>query len=512
MVVVQKRVIPIFPNSWKIFPIWLACLGSVCTQYILQQIGGPEGNNLDLLLPKQLLKLLAWIEDFQRACDLGQEGGMTETFEGKPVFVSTHELRTGSRIALPEESLSMVLVVLLDVHRLVEDQFLLATQQQTNHWLDSIYNVDHSKNQTNEGRLITSLPEDLWILARVQLTAIRDIFSFESDVFFHAAAIIFRCIQNKNRSHWTYQYMDVETCCAAANDALRMIHLAEIELEDIKFHSGISEEHFGKLELVIDQLSTQILQDAVLSASTVHIYIFDPIEKALKHRLFELEWEDLTYNDMAVTVVRTIEDYLDDMENWFEESMLRKALDALVKGTVNFYIKHLLEKSIRRRKHTFDKPDRALQRISGDICVFQEFFETWIDRFKPLERVLILEFEPLYAILKLLKIGYYRTQDNPTKLFIALHRHIQHAELTKFLCCQLWHLLSADAGKYMQELFDASRNHLDFDERPSLTTLLPSLETKKVIQECKDKLKNRKVLTTAKKVITKKARSLESRK
>jgi len=515
MLIVRRNLIPIFPSSWKIFPIWLACLGSVCTQYILQQIGGQEGNYLSLLLPKQLLKLVAWIEDFEHASDFGQNNDWTRSFDGKPEFVSTHELKTGSRINLPEESLRMVLVVLLDIHRLVEDQFLLATQEQTNQWLDSIYKVEHSKNQTQEGRLVTSLPEDLWILARVQLTTIRDQLSKESGVFFHAACIIFRCIQSKSRNCWRYQYMDVETCCAAANDALRMIHLAEVELEDIKFHSGINDEHFGKLEIVIDQLSTQVLQDAVLSTSTVYVYIFVPIEEALKGRLFEVEWEDLTYNDMAVTIVRTLEDYLDDMEKWFEESMLRKALDALLKATVNFYIKHLLKKSIRRQNHAFGEPERALQRMSGDICVLQAFFETWVDKFKPFQRVLRLEFEPLHAILKLLKIGHFRLKDNPTALFVLLHRHIRTAELTRFLCSQLWYLLSADAGKSIPDLLDASRSCLVLDEQPLCINLLPSLETKNVIQGCKDELKNRKVTTLAKnatKRIVTKAKSLEKRK
>lgn len=310
--------------------------------------------------------------------------------------------------------------------------------------------------------------------------------------------------------------MDVETCCAAANDALRMIHLAEVELEDIKFHSGIKDENFDKLEVVIDQLSTQVLQDAVLSASTVHFYIFGPIEETLKGRLFEPEWEDLTYNDMAVTIVRTLEDYLDDMETWLEESMLRKALDALLKATVNFYMKHLLKKSIRRQKHTFDKPERALQRLSGDICVLQDFFETWVDKFKPLQRVLRLEFEPLHAILKILKIGYFRLEDNPTVLFLVLHRHIRDAELTRFVCCQLWHMLSADAGNSMRELFDATQSCLVLDDQLlCINNLLPSLETKTVIQECKDELKNRKVTAVAKKTtkrIVTKARNFEKSK
>ena len=483
--VVKEELIPLFPPSWNVFPIWAACVGCVCSQYLLQRIGGQEGKYLAHLTPNQLLKSMVWIESFREK--VGMKG--VNLVSDKQGFFTAQDLMTAD---MGQKTLARVVTVLWDIHSLVANQFLVATRVQTNQWLDSVCRQDHCKIQTTEGRLITSLPEDLWVLASAHLTTIRERFSHQSSVVFQASSIIFSCILAKERTVWRCRHEDMETCCAAANDALRMIELAEVALEDIKFQSDLTEQESGQLDALVEQLTTQFLQDAVYSAKSLHVYVFGPIEEALRGRIFEVEWEDLTENDMAVTIVRTLDDYLGDMEKWLEEPVLRKAVDCLVRGTVVYYVQGLLFKSIRRRKHVFENTPRALQRISGDIATLVDFFEGWVAKFPPLARVLESEFETLYAILELLQIGGgERVGRDATELFPFFLRKIGRLDCTKFLCCQLWHMLSVDGGRKMRDLFDATSHDINSSKEIATEAWESHLQFDNMILHVMDELRER---------------------
>jgi hypothetical protein len=65
---------------------------------------------------------------------------------------------------------------------------------------------------------------------------------------------------------------------------------------------------------------------------------FEPIEEEIGTALFDVEWEEsLTHNELALTLVRTLEDYMGDLEVWLEELMVRKVVDALIIGTINLH-------------------------------------------------------------------------------------------------------------------------------------------------------------------------------
>ena len=34
--IMKDELVPVFPPTWNVFPIWSACIGSVCSQYIVQ--------------------------------------------------------------------------------------------------------------------------------------------------------------------------------------------------------------------------------------------------------------------------------------------------------------------------------------------------------------------------------------------------------------------------------------------------------------------------------------------
>jgi Exocyst complex component Sec6 len=454
--VVRDDLIPIFPPYWNIFTRWASCVGFVCSQYLLQRIGGTEGNHLPYFTPNQLLKFLTWIENFKEQVGFG-----TINLEDERPDFSIYQVMAKAKWSY--DSLRQVITVLWFIHRLLQDQFLFETSEQTKQWLANVFSQEHCKSQTAEGRLITSLPEDLWVIARAHLSTIRERFSLSSIVSFHSTIIVFRCIQTKGKKAWNTHFEDLETCCAAANDALRMIELAEVELEDIKSVSELNNAQSEQIEGIVEQITTQFFREAVRLAHAVHKYIFVSIGEVLKGRIFEWEWEDKSENDMAITITKTLDDYLSDMEKWLEDSLLRKSLDSLVRATIIFYVKQMLLKSIRRRHHTFSDSERALQRISGDIHSLRAYFETWVDRFPPLANVLESEFEILYVIVEVLHIGdrEMREPKHPEEFFPLLLKKIGRLDCTTFLCCQLWHLLSVDKRQDMKDAIDSVRDGVD---------------------------------------------------
>ena len=60
--------------------------------------------------------------------------------------------------------------------------------------------------------------------------------------------------------------------------------------------------------------------DAVYSARSVHIYVFDPIEDQIGVKLFEEDWEAaMVNNDLAISLVRTLEDFREEGGVWRDE-------------------------------------------------------------------------------------------------------------------------------------------------------------------------------------------------
>ena len=58
--VVKNQMAPCFAPHWHVEMLWSACVAHVCSNQIIQQIGGPEGHTLPDLNVTQLLDLVAW--------------------------------------------------------------------------------------------------------------------------------------------------------------------------------------------------------------------------------------------------------------------------------------------------------------------------------------------------------------------------------------------------------------------------------------------------------------------
>ena len=114
--------------------------------------------------------------------------------------------------------------------------------------LSLCHSADHTKSQTSEGRLITSLCEDVYSLAGVQLRTIRERLTRRSEALVQAVGVIFKNLYEKQIASRNNFLQDFETCCAAANDFIRMSEKCEEILSDLVAECNLSPEASEALE------------------------------------------------------------------------------------------------------------------------------------------------------------------------------------------------------------------------------------------------------------------------
>jgi Exocyst complex component Sec6 len=140
--IVKGHMAPCFPPNWNIAVLWTTCVAHVCSTNILQQIGGPDGQKLPDLTVTQLLDLVAWVENFREIIQesFPQIGSISSkrTYLHQPPKLLQDNSKTID-IDLAQDSLAWVNNTLWDVHDLAKDEFLLRTTEQTEAWLDNVY-------------------------------------------------------------------------------------------------------------------------------------------------------------------------------------------------------------------------------------------------------------------------------------------------------------------------------------------------------------------------------------
>lgn len=221
--------------------------------------------------------------------------------------------------------------------------------------------------------------------------------------------------------------------------------------------SSLSKESHDILGAQSNELLTLYSSDAVYAAQRVHVYIFEPIEEEIGAALFNTEWEEsLTHNELALTLVRTLEDYMGDLELWLEELMVRKVVDSLIIATINFYVKCLLAKADNKnaKESIFKDPKTAITRIQGDIGVIREYFESLIDVFPALGRVIGNEFEVLDTMVELMMIATGLSNANMEEQVFVLQRKIKDVNLTRLVVGDLWHLVNPGEERSIYEQLD----------------------------------------------------------
>lgn len=140
--IVKSSMDPCFPPNWGITTLWTTCVAHVCSTNILQQIGGPDGQKLPDLTVTQLLDLVAWVETFREIIEdtFPQISKMTakKTYLNKAPSLLKEDGKTVD-IEAARDSLAWVNNTLWEVHDLAKDEFLLRTKEQTEAWLNNVY-------------------------------------------------------------------------------------------------------------------------------------------------------------------------------------------------------------------------------------------------------------------------------------------------------------------------------------------------------------------------------------
>ena len=139
-----RHIAPCFPPHWAIEVLWSACVAHVCSNQIIQQIGGPDGQALPDLNVTQLLDLVAWIELYRETIEemFPAVASMHETqkaadFEKKPDLFASSGKEVDIKTAT--DNLAWVNNMLWEVHRLAQEEFLVRTRMQSEEWLQQAY-------------------------------------------------------------------------------------------------------------------------------------------------------------------------------------------------------------------------------------------------------------------------------------------------------------------------------------------------------------------------------------
>ena len=147
--IVKHQMSPCFAPHWHVEALWSSCVAHVCSNHIVQQIGGPDGQNLPDLTITQLLELVAWVEYFRETIEetFPEVASMRNTkktyFEERPELFAGDKRTVNMKNA--RESLAWVNNMLWEVHRLAQEEFLVRTRSQTDEWLDKVSNAINGK-------------------------------------------------------------------------------------------------------------------------------------------------------------------------------------------------------------------------------------------------------------------------------------------------------------------------------------------------------------------------------
>lgn len=257
---------------------------------------------------------------------------------------------------------------------------------------------------------------------------------------------------------------DFEACCAASNDYLRMSETADNIVSEIRAETKLPPHVMESLEEQAAALIGLYSADAVYAGQKTHIYIFEPIGEAIAADLFGAEWlDELTHNQLAWTLVRTLEDFMEDLEAFLDEFMVQKVLEALVSASVVFYIRVLLGKASEHKSNRdsyFTDNIKALDRMSGDISTIREYFDKLTEKFPSLKRNIDREFEILETIQEMVSIAAGLSQSDPHDFILVMQKRIRNIQITKLVVGDLYHLVNPGEERSVYELVDSMEEEL----------------------------------------------------
>ena len=298
----------------------------------------------------------------------------------------------------------------------------------------------------------------------MQLRTIQERLSKKSDALILAVCIILSHMRSKQIHARNNYLQDLETCCAASNDFTRMSEKCEDMVAELMEQCEFSQDMIATLEASSNELMGVYSSDAVYSARSVHIYVFDPIDEEIGVRLFEESWEvEMVENDLALSLVRTLEDFHEDLEHYMDDFMVVKSVMSLMSATVIFYTKCLLQRAEKHRNNKrpfFGDVKTALDRMTGDIKVMKEYFESLVPQMPALKKNIEKDFEIISTIHELMSIAAGLSVSEAEDFILVLQKRVRDVGITKHIVGDLWHLVAPTEERYVWELVESMEDTL----------------------------------------------------
>ena len=358
---------------------------------------------------------------------------------------------------------------------------------------------DHEVSQSQiSGTLTTSLCEDVYSIVHIQIEVVHEFLVTSnlldtligSILLLESLLSVIRNLTLKQLQFRDHFLIDMESCCASANDFYRMMENAEnlISSMEEKYTSlrrnwlHIDDNsRLSQLYREIDDLLHVYSNDAVYATERANLFVLSTIQQStIPKDLFSKDWETkFTHNEIAITMVKTVEDFLCDFHVFLSNDFLyQKIVATVVQAVVCFYVRCLVQKAdnLRRRKFGFarfafaaaDEPfrsaTRAHCRMMYDIEIFQSYFHSLALNTPSLSKSITDELANLVIIHEC--IGLAIVDANTTCLdefIIVLHTRIGgNVQVTRCLMSDLW-LMVAPPGKEREcnEIFNRMQVELE---------------------------------------------------
>jgi len=153
-----------------------------------------------------------------------------------------------------------------------------------------------------------------------------------------------------------------------------------------------------------------------------------------------------------------------DLEQYLDEFMLKKTVDALVTSSVVFYVKCLLSKAdihSNNKNPYFSNIKTALKRMDSDIEIIKGYFEDLSGGMPALSKVIDKEFEVITTIEELIRIAADLSESDASDFILVLHKKIQDVDITKHVVADLWHLVQPTKEKAAWDLVESMEEKLN---------------------------------------------------
>jgi hypothetical protein len=356
------------------------------------------------------------------------------------------------------------------------------------------------------GTLSTSLCEDVFALVEAQISLLQDyLVSNEllrtevgNSLLIEALLSILRNLRCKQNSFRNTFLRELASCVAAANDFSRMAerveHLQQSMAERYP-HLDWTGDDERNLTFTFRREASGLIDileaDAVCAAHRIASFVVQGLHQSgVSLELFSHDWEDkYVQNEVAVSMIRTFEDYLVDIQNCIEQEYLyHKVVAALVRSTVCLYVQCFVKKADSRRRemkrlkknardYAFLSASRAIRRMNYDVEVLQDYFSCHVKGTVPLERIVVNEFSVLILLMECMWLAVGKTDaDSLEEFVLVVHKRTgANSDVTRQFLSDLWVLVGPKnehrAVENTIRMMDAELQHVSKQlEERSLTT------------------------------------------